>query len=190
LRGDVEMFTLSGLDGTPGPAWSRCGLATPSNAIPLYLVGSARYTRWMAENTLEIHVGRLLEIRLSKGFDTEAEVDQIFHLLRQQIDKAPPDVRFVLAADWRECFVMSPAASERTLAMMLKTNPRLERSAILFSERSPTAMMQWVRLIRDAKSPNRRLFSDPVEMTTWLAEVLTPEESQRLRHFVEPVAAP
>jgi hypothetical protein len=123
-------------------------------------------------------------LALDDSFETTEDVDHMIVRIRKLLDEAPRAARFIGAADWRLCSVMSPSTSERALAMLLTVNPRAERSAILYAERSPTAVMQFVRLIRDAKNPNRRLFSDPVEMATWLAEVLTPEESLRLRQFL------
>jgi hypothetical protein len=46
------------------------------------------------------------------------------------------------------------------------------------------AVLQFVRLIRDAKLPDRRLFTHGNELYEWLAEVLTATEKVRLMAFL------
>jgi hypothetical protein len=41
-----------------------------------------------------------------------------------------------------------------------------------------------VRLVRAAQNASRRHFSDPATMHRWMSEILTPEESARLRVFL------
>ena len=79
---------------------------------------------------------------------------------------------------------MSDEASERALEMLTRNNPRVERSAILTAENSPVAVLQFLRLVRASGHPQRRLFSETNEMTTWLAEVLSPAEGARLWEFL------
>jgi hypothetical protein len=68
--------------------------------------------------------------------------------------------------------------------MLKGANAVTERAALLYSERSPTAVMQFMRLLADAKNPNRRMFSRAEQMAAWLSEVLNEEEAQRLRAFL------
>jgi hypothetical protein len=144
----------------------------------------------MAENTVERRVGRLIEFRHAKGFATVADVEQMTRLARSVVESVPDGQRPVAVADWRMCsVVMSPAPSQRLLDMMVGFNPHTERAAMVYADGSATALMQFLRLIRDAKSPNRRMFADPAELAVWLEEVLSPPESARLREFLA-IASP
>lgn len=108
----------------------------------------------------------------------------MMRILRPVLEAIPTGVRVVTAADWRRVKVMSPEGSAYALEMLRHANPHTERSAILYTEGSPTAVMQFYRLLRDADNPNRRMFSDAKEMVDWLGEVLSPEESARLSEFL------
>jgi len=62
------------------------------------------------------------------------------------------------------------------------------RSAVLVSQDSPTAVLQFSRLVRESRNESRRVFFDPKELTRWLGEVLTNAEKVRLVEFLgEPV---
>ena len=135
-------------------------------------------------NSAVIRVGRLLEIRIDTAYRTIAEVDEMFERIVGECAKHPPHVRFAVAVDWRCCPVMSSEASERHLFLMTQRNPRVERSATLALQEAPTAMLQFMRMVRLSEHESRRLFVDSHEMITWLSEVLTPVEVQRLEQFI------
>lgn len=137
----------------------------------------------MATNTCEVKVGRLLEIRVSAGYRSVADVDAMIEMIADRVAATPGDT-IVIAADWRPIRLMSAAASDRALAMLTRWSPRIERSAILTSSASPTAVMQFFRLVRASGHPARRIFGDSLEMRAWLDEVLSPVESERLRRFL------
>jgi hypothetical protein len=137
----------------------------------------------MFENSIEIHVGRLIEVR-TQGFETVEDVRAMQRMAKERAGALGAGALPVVAADWRQCALLSPNAAEEVLKMFVGANAASERAALLHSERSPTTVMQFLRLIRDSKNPNRRMFSDPLEMASWLAEVLTPSESTRLRDFL------
>jgi hypothetical protein len=141
-------------------------------------------------NYCNIQVGRLLEVRAASGYRTVAEVDAIFAAIGKQMAKVPASVRVVVVVDWRRCPLMSSEASEHALARITSNNPRTERSAALASRDSPVAMLQFLRLVRDSKNANRRLFEDPDELVEWLAELLTPPELERLHEFLWETADP
>jgi hypothetical protein len=128
-------------------------------------------------------VGRLLEIRVGAGYDTVADVDAMIAKIAREVARLAPQ-KVVIAADWRPIKLMSAQASERALLMLTTGNPAIERSAILVSDRSPTAVMQFFRLVRESHNENRRLFSEPGELAAWLDEVLSPEEIARLHAFL------
>ncbi len=93
-------------------------------------------------------------------------------------------MKHFVAADFTRCPVMSPEAAERLVWRMTQANARVERSAILASRASSGAVLQFVRLIREAGHPDRRLFFDAAEMLPWMCEKLDPAESARLKRLL------
>jgi hypothetical protein len=79
---------------------------------------------------------------------------------------------------------MSPEAAEHMLRRIASVNSHTERSAALASEDAPLAVLQFVRLIRDANHPDRKLFVHSDDLYTWLSEVLTHTERGRLMAFL------
>ncbi len=136
------------------------------------------------ENTAAIHVGRLLELRIAAGYRTAADVEALFDAIDVALSKLPASTRVVIAADWRRCRLMSSKTVELVLRRMSRNNQRTDRSAVLASHDSPTAVMQFFRVVRESNHPNRRLFFDHQDMTAWLDEVLSPQESARLHEFL------
>ena len=163
-------------------AWSS-GVTDPVSVLHVR-ARETRYTAGVDENTFERHVGRLIEIRHGKGFETVADIEQMQRAAGHVLSTLPAEMRVVTVADWRMTTIMGPEAAERAVEMLLRANPHTERSAMLYSERSPTAVMQFVRLLRDSQHPDRRMFSDPLQLAYWLDEVLDDEESKRLRVFL------
>lgn len=136
-------------------------------------------------NTAEIHVGRLLEIRVADGYRSVADVDALFAAIAAAIQGKFCE-QFVLVADWRSCTLMSSEAAQRALERMTRNNRFIERSAILSSPRSPTAVLQFLRVVRESNHEKRRLFQEISALVQWVAEVLTPEELARLGRFLGP----
>ena len=136
-------------------------------------------------NTAIVNVGRLLEIRVSLGFRSSGYVANHFADIDAELERVPSSDRIVIAADWRFCHVMSTDAGEALVASLTRHNPRIERSGIVASANSPSAMLQFTRLIRESGNPRRKLFTDAGEMTLWSGEVLAPEERQRLAQFLD-----
>ena len=138
----------------------------------------------MSKNTASLSVGRLLEVRADAGYRTPADVDAIFAAIGREVAKLPPDAHHVTVVDWRHCPLMSPEAAEHMLKKIAGVNSNTERSAALASDNAPVAVLQFVRLIRDANLPDRKLFVHSDELYTWLSEVLTTEERARLKAFL------
>jgi hypothetical protein len=141
------------------------------------------------ENAAAVCVGRLVEIRVGAGYRSASEVDALFQAIAIAI-RGAPHKRFVAVADWRSCPIMSDDAASRALEGMTRNNPLVERSAALASRRSPSAVLQFMRLVRESNNEHRRLFHDPGALVAWLGEVLTPEEVERLRAFLGAVRPP
>jgi hypothetical protein len=138
----------------------------------------------MPRNTCEVRVGRLLEVRVAKGYHTPQDVDDMTSMMLAEIEKMPAGVKHVTIADWRTCKVMSEAACERATAMFLHSNPTTERSSIVCSESSPTAVWQFLRLVATGNNAHRRVFRSALEAIDWTAQVLSPEERNRLEEFL------
>jgi hypothetical protein len=144
----------------------------------------------MATNTAEIKVGRLLEVRIAAGYRSVEDVDQLFTSLRAAVATLPPGVQHVTIADWTHCPVMTPMAADRLRTQIERTNALTQRSAVLAVTDLPTAVVQFLRVIREANHPDRRMFFSATELVAWLGEVLTPEETARARQFLTEFHAP
>ena len=129
-------------------------------------------------------MGRLVEVRAESGYRSAADVDAIFAEIGRQVATIPESQKIVFVIDWRRCPVMSSAAAERMLPAITSTNPRVERSATIASRNSPTAVMQFLRLVRESNHPDRRLFYETTELELWAGDVLSPEEAVRLHAFL------
>jgi len=138
----------------------------------------------MAQNTASITVGRLLEVRANAGYRTPADVDAIFEAIGRELSKLPAEAHHVAVVDWRYCPLMSPEAAEHMAKKIASVNSSTARSAAFARDDAPLAVLQFVRLIRDANLPDRKLFVHGAELYAWLAEVLTLEERVRLRVFL------
>jgi hypothetical protein len=137
----------------------------------------------MASNTAKINVGRLLEIRVEAGYRTAEEVDELFDAVGAEVRRAAV-AKVVAAVDWRKCPIMAPVAAARMAERMTTMNARTERSAALALSNSSIAVLQFLRVIREAGLPDRKLFFAPMPLVNWLGEVLTADESTRLREFI------
>lgn len=138
----------------------------------------------MGCNTAEIKIGRLLEIRATSGYRTAPDVDLLFDALERETLKLPSGVRVVTAVDWRFCPLMSPEAAQRIGERIARINDRTERSAALARRDAPLPVLQFLRVIREADHPDRRLFFSQVELVQYLTELLSAAELARLHAFL------
>jgi hypothetical protein len=138
----------------------------------------------MPANTAKIQVGRLLEIRADAGYRTRGDVDALFDMMERELGKLSGNQRHVTVVDWRRCPVMAPEAAEHIATRIAATNATTERSAALAKQDAPVAVLQFVRVIREARLPDRKLFFEERELIGWLKETLTGAELVRLRAFL------
>ena len=138
----------------------------------------------MTTNSAAVRVGRLLEIRANAGYRTDAEVDALFDVIDVELAKLPASRTVVTVADWRRLPIMSGSAAGRVLHRIGLLNDRTERSAALATTKAPSAVLQFMRLIREAGLPDRQMFFEPGPLVEWVKEVLTPPETHRLRTFL------
>jgi hypothetical protein len=139
-----------------------------------------------SKNGCQRVVGRLVEIDVDAGYRSVADVDAMIAMLgRTLAGMTAPDVsRVIIAADWRRCTILGTETAERAGVMLTGVNPRILRSSILVLPDSPTAVLQAIRLVREAKNPSRRVFLSPADLIAWNAEIMTPAELERLKAFV------
>lgn len=136
------------------------------------------------ENTCRVTVGRLMEIRILAGFSSEADIDAQIARVKATMAGVPAGTRVVIAADWRHLPVMSERVAARAANLLTTTSDRIERSGILAMADSPTALMQFFRLVRESEHPSRRVVTSIPELESWLMPLLTPAETRRLVEFV------
>ena len=136
-------------------------------------------------NTCQIVEGRLLEIDIAAGFNEPSDIDNQIKLIVSVLSKAGPDVRVVIAADWRPCKLFTPEVADRAIKLFSDLNARIERSGILHRIDQPTSVLQVLRLIRETHFDRRRVFTQADELYAWLDPVLNPREQARLREFFE-----
>jgi hypothetical protein len=129
--------------------------------------------------TIHHHTGRLVEIRIWSPVSLEEAVrwgkdhEDMVNSLHG------PYICFV---DLIDATVFPQDVVDAYVATM-KNEPRLLRTATLLNQ-SPTLSMQIQRMIREANSPDRKVFRDPDELSRWLAEVLDAPEQARLSHLL------
>jgi hypothetical protein len=139
----------------------------------------------MLKNTAEVNVGRLVEVRAEAGYRTPGDVDATFLEVEEAIAKLPATVQVVTIVDWRKCSIMSPEAAAQMVRRVMGLQHRTLRTAIVVSPDSPSVILQFGRVIRDADNPSRKMCLDAAEAITWLNDVLILEERARLRWFLE-----
>jgi hypothetical protein len=136
------------------------------------------------QNTCVRTAGRLVEIRLERGFRSVADVDEVIAAMDSLVAGVGPLEQIITAADWRNGTVMGAGAADRVIVMLVRRNPRTLRSGCLIRPDSPTAVMQLLRVVSETNTSHRQVFTSPETMAAWLAEVTTPKEQARLLAFL------
>ena len=132
---------------------------------------------WTAQN----RVGRLIEGRIQALRTQEEAVAYAteFHRLIRLVGEP-----VVICADYRAVGVFPPAVADELQKLMQATNPVIVRSAALVSVDHATNVMQVERVVRESGSSLRRKFVDQRGLQSWLGEILTPVEKDRLAAFL------
>lgn len=131
--------------------------------------------------TVHHEVGRLVEARLAMLRHVD-EVVEFEGAMRAAFDQVPG--KAIICADWREANILAPDVADRLLELLVRGNPRLERSAVLLSREHAAFNLQVERIVRAAKNADRRTFRDTATMEAWVGERMTPEERARLAAFL------
>lgn len=132
-------------------------------------------------HTVENVTGRLVEVRVATPL-TLAEVQQFVGEHQTAISRIPG--RYVGAVDLLHADVLPADVAQRLIQLLSVMADRVERTAFLIGE-SAVFALQIERVIRNAANPNRKAFRDPLELSRWLGEILTPLESSRLDQFLD-----
>ncbi|MCA9552007.1 MAG: hypothetical protein KC933_18350 [Myxococcales bacterium] len=129
--------------------------------------------------------GRLCQVVVSSPL-TVPEVAAFMAKLPPMFQKVGGQA--VFAVDLRGANVFPVDVAEKLQALLQSDNAAIIKSAYLMA---PGAVfgMQVGRLIRDAKNPNRRAFTDPAELKRFLSEVATPDEAAAAERFFARAAA-
>lgn len=131
--------------------------------------------------TFELHVGRLCELRMNEDF-CAADMPS-FRARMANIFRDHPG-KLLFCNDLRRPRRFGPE-EEKQLADLLKTDsPRVGRSAFLVARGSPLAL-QVLRLTTEAENKGRRVFQERRDLEAWLGELLTDEEKERMRQFLD-----
>jgi hypothetical protein len=126
-------------------------------------------------------VGRLVEVRGITPF-ADGEIEDF--TVRYLAALTRTSGRAVTCIDLRAAAVLPEEQSKLLVTMFRRTNPLLERSAILIDPKNATLCLQLTRIIREAANLARRAFTDTARLFAWLDEVLNKEEQARLRMFL------
>lgn len=127
--------------------------------------------------TIEKHAGRLIEAKLAAPL-TAADAEAIVHRVRMLVLSLPG--KAVCCIDATELDLLPTEAFDAFVALFTRDNPKIERSGFLLARSLSAFGMQMQRMIRSANSPNRRTFDERAALQSWLAEVLSPSERERL----------
>jgi hypothetical protein len=127
--------------------------------------------------TVENPVGRLCVARFVPPFDV-AQVDKLAQQIRQILTRLGRPAIF--CSDIRRVQIFAPDVSDRITALLKSDNPGVERSAVVIGNSSVFGL-QMERMFREAGNPGRRVFRTVDAIVTWLDEVLTPPERERIR---------
>jgi hypothetical protein len=143
-----------------------------------------------AENfSLATKVGRLVEARIF-ALRTRKDVDDYGDAFGTHLMRLPQTGRAILCADHRPVSIYAQEVADRLLEMFKPLNAHLERVAILTAPTNATFAMQLDRIVRAAGYAARKVVYAPEDAVQHLAPVLTPQELQRVRSFLEEYPSP
>jgi hypothetical protein len=130
--------------------------------------------------TVERRVGYLVEIRVNH-LDS---LDEVRRFTNEIVKVAGPSGECVLVVDLRTPVIFAPDVADGVIALMTRANRVRKKTGILLADEHAVFGMQLARLVRKVGDPNRQTFYNPVQMLTWLADVVTPDEAKRAHGFI------
>jgi hypothetical protein len=130
--------------------------------------------------TIENHVGRLIELRMTSGMTLE-ELSGFHDAVTRVVGSQTGPV--VVCTDLLSTRVFPQPVTDRLTAIIRQESPRVDRNAFFVGE-GAVFSMQIERIIREAGASNRRAFRASAELVAWLGEVLNINERRRLSEFL------
>ena len=125
-------------------------------------------------------VGRLIEVTIESPTIT-SEWKALPIQLHSIHGRLPG--KYMYCANISRARLLQPEEAAPMKKIMQLDNPRLIRTAIYLGSNSATLMLQMERLIRETSNPERKTFRDPQKLISWMSEVTTPEEEERIREL-------
>jgi hypothetical protein len=137
--------------------------------------------------TIDRKVGRFVEARFS-GNPTEQDIVEWAKAAEAclRANAARTGQGAVCCTDMRASALFRPSVTEALTNIMRADNKLVERNALL-GIGGATFTMQLQRLLREAQPAGeirRRVFVDEETLCKWLEELLTPQETARLKKFL------
>jgi hypothetical protein len=130
--------------------------------------------------TVHSEIGRVIEVRIESPAH-RGEWDAFAKGLPDILQRMPKS--FMYCADVSRATLLAPEEAESAKDIMRKDNPRLIRTAIYLGDNSSLMMMQMERIIRETNNPARKTFRDLGKLLSWMSEVTTPGEQERINRF-------
>jgi hypothetical protein len=130
--------------------------------------------------------GRLVEVKVAPPLTLE-EIEGFVDELRATINRIPG--RYVGLVDLRQADVFPVEVAQALIELLSRMADRVERTAFLIGE-SAVFALQIERVIRKSVNPHRKAYRNAAELESWLGEVLTDRERERLGEFLLEVGVP
>jgi hypothetical protein len=126
-------------------------------------------------------VGKLVGVRLGvlRSMSHVSALSQRFFTV---VDGVPGSV--VICADYRRLEVMNEDVASAWTRDLVRANAKVQRSALLLPLRADVLRLQIVRVVREARNPQRRICMDAAEAKAWLKSTLDPAEMAGLDGFL------
>jgi hypothetical protein len=132
-------------------------------------------------HTVENVTGRLIEVRVATPLTLE-EVQQFKEQHRAVIGKVR--THYVGVVDLLQAQILPGEVADSLIQLLSGAAPLVERTAFLIGA-SAVFSLQIERILRNSNNPQRRAFRDPAQLKSWLGEVLTTHEQERLSRFLD-----
>jgi hypothetical protein len=127
--------------------------------------------------------GRLVLIRIASPMD-RTDVARLVEQIRTTVHANREMV--VGLADLRQWSILAPDSADMIAALLVRDNPKVERTALLVPRVQSSLGLQFTRLLRASKSERRRLFDDPPRAAHYLFDLVSPPERRALGTFLAP----
>jgi hypothetical protein len=127
--------------------------------------------------------GRLVLIRIASPMD-RTDVARLVEQTRATVHASCEMV--VGMADLRQWSIMAPDLADMVAELLVRDNPKVERTALLVARVQSSLGLQFTRLLRASKSERRRLFDDPGRAAHYLFDLVSPPERRALGMFLAP----